>query len=263
MKKLQIKNSEMKKMLLGTAAVICVCTLGFKTLTQVTKAAIYNKTETVSTNYNIDSIKESVNSNVPEGYVKSNYKVKLVDIPDKPTDKDMTMKGAAELGAQNLWRLFDEKLRNQTIYMTYMPANGFQSRALWYGEVNINNERFYSFQLDSITGEYYTTSRWDYSKEHGKATEFLKHYQKYLSTAKETVEKYKLLSGKVISTEYVQQRYLGPGSIVIDILVKSDKGQKIQLTYSTYSKKLTFVSYNICLDQEKINIQKSNKSNLE
>jgi hypothetical protein len=57
---------------------------------------------------------------------------------------------------------------------------------------------------------------------------------------------------------YVQQRNMGHGSIVIDILVKSDKGKEAQLTFSIYSKELTYVCYNSELQQEKINIEKSN-----
>lgn len=255
MKKISIK--EPKKMVMGAAAAICVCTLLFAGSTQAAKLAIFNHAETVPTTYNLDSITGSVNPDVPAGYVKSNYAVKLVDV-DKPTEKDMPMEKAAELGAQNLWRLYSATFNNQTIYMTYLPADDFQSRAQWYGEVTINDVLYYTFQVDAVTGEYYSASRWDYSNEQVEPLEYLKDYQEFLSLAKTTAEKYHLMSGNVISSEYVQQRTMGK-YLVIDVMVTSDNGQEAELTFETHSKDLVYVAYNSEVKQEKMNVEKSNQ----
>jgi hypothetical protein len=256
MKKMSMNES--KKMVMGAVAAICICTLLFAGSSQAAKLAIFNKTKTVPTSYNMDSIKGSINPAVPADYVKSNYKVKLVETPDKPAEKDMSMEKAAELGAQNLWRLYSAGLDNQTIYMTYIPADESQSRAQWYGEVTINDVLFYTFQVDAVTGEYYFASRWDYSNEQVVPLEYLKDYQEFISLAKTTAIKYQLVSGNVISSEYIMQRTEGK-YLVIDLKVTSDNGQEAELTFETHSKDLVYVAYNSEVKQEKINVEKSNQ----
>ncbi|MBW5445350.1 hypothetical protein GE107_04650 [Cohnella sp. CFH 77786] len=249
---------EGKKMALGAVAAIGLCTLLFSGSTQAAKLAIFHHSETVPTTYNLDSITGSSHPDVPDGYVKSKYTVKLVETPDKPPAQDMSMEKAAELGAQNLWRLYSATFDNQTIYMTYIPADDYQSRALWYGEVNINDTLFYSFQLDAVTGESYSASRWDDSSETVEPLEYLKDYQDFISLAKSTAEKYRLVSGKVISGEYVLQEARGK-HLVIVIRVASDNGQEAELTFETHNKDLVYVAYDSEVKQEKKNVEKSNQ----
>ena len=256
MGKMSIK--EPKKMVMGAVAAICVCTLLFAGSSQAAKIAIFNKTKMVPTAYNMDSIKGSINPDVPADYVKSNYAVKLVETPDKPAKEDMSMDKAAELGAQNLWRLYSASFDNQTVYMTYIPADEFQSRAMWYGEVTINDVLYYTFQLDAVTGEYDSASRWDYSSERVEPLEYLKDYQEFLSLAKTTAIKYQLVSGNVVSSEYMGQRPMGK-YLVIDVKVTSDSGQETELTFETHSKNLVYVSYNSEVKREKANVEKSNQ----
>lgn len=249
-------NPKVKKVTLRAISAICVCALAICAFTQIAKAAEYKSPESTTAKYGIHSISGALNFKAPQGYAKSNYKVKLVETTDRPAKRDLSKETAAELGAQNLWRLFGEKLKNETIYMTYLPSSDSQPQALWYGEVDINEKLFYSFQVDAVTGEFHTTSRWDYSKEIGETTEFLKSYKEFLLLAKKAAEKYQLVSGKMRSIEYIQQRTMGPGNVVIDILVKSDNGQQVQLTFSTYSKALTFVCYSAELQREKMNMER-------
>lgn len=250
------RMNEPKKMVTGAVAAVCVCTLLFAGSTQAAKLAIFNHTEKVPTTYNTDSIIRSVNPDVPAGYVESNYKVNLVETGDTPAAKDMSMEKAAKLGAQNLWQLYSVSLNNQTVYMTYIPADDFQSRALWYGEVVIHDKIFYTFQVDAVTGENYSASRWDYSNEQVKPLEKLKDYQVFLSHAKTTAVKDHIVTGNVISSEYMGQRTMGK-YLVIDIKVTSDTGEEAELTFETHSKDLVYVNYNSAVKQEEMNVEKA------
>jgi hypothetical protein len=254
----KMKKNETKKMAVGAVAAVCICTLVFAGSTQAAKLTIFNKTETVPTTYNTDSLTSSTTSSVPADYVKSNYAVKLVETDDKPAAKDMPMDKAAELGAQNIWRLYSASLDNQTIYMTYLPASDSQSRDMWYGEISIHDVIFYTFQEDAVTGEFYSTSRWDYSSETVEPLEYLKDYQEFLTLAKATAVKDQLVSGNVISTEYMGQRPVGK-YLVIDIKVTSDTGEQVELTFETHNKALVYVAYNSEVKQEQINVEKSDQ----
>lgn len=249
---------ESKKMVIGATAAVCVCTLLFAGSTQAAKMAIFNQTETVPANYTLDGIAGSSDLDAPSDYVKSDYAVQLVETGDKPAGKDISMEKAAELGAQNIWRLYSASLDNQTIYMTYIPASDFQSRDMWYGEVNINDTLFYTFQLNAISGEYDSASRWDFANEYVEPLEELKDYQVFLSLAKTTAVSKRLVSGNVLSVEYMGQRNVGK-YLVIDVKVTSDNGQEAELTFETHSKDLVYVNYDSAVKQEKINMEKSDQ----
>lgn len=255
-KKVNIKN--LKKVLVGTVAAIGICTMSFIGITNSVKAVVVNKTEIISTKYSAtdSTLKDS---NVPNGYVKAEYQVVLSKYSAKTTSKDMSAQAAAELGVQDLWRLFGVDMNGKTVEMCYTAASSTQPRALWEGIITIDKNLNYWFTVDAITGEHQTTGQnkyWSSDINVGFDKSIEKNPDKYLTLAKEVTEKYKLVSGKVVSTEYIGQGYISnnDGSAKnpqIDIMVTSDNGQRAQLTFSSYNQEFLQVSYDSCVKDMK------------
>ncbi|MFO1446226.1 hypothetical protein KDN24_24085 [Bacillus sp. Bva_UNVM-123] len=244
------KGNEMKKLIFGSVGAITVTTLVFCGISQSVKAVEVNKTQVVPTSYSIPYANTD-NSRVPKDYVKKDYKVELVG-EDKPTVNDLKMEEAAELASQNLWEVFKVDLNGKTLKMTYNPASSTQQRAIWEANVEINDMLSYAFQLDAVTGENHMIAKWIYHKEkdirEGMDINLLKNNEEYQSLAKEAVEKYQLLSGKVTSVEYSGQGYqenkLGGKNTDIFFRVRSDEGEAVQIGFSRYNKELLTVGYN-------------------
>lgn len=94
---------------------------------------------------------------VPTGYVKGNYKT--VAIPDKKTKKvntplanELSLQEAAEIAAQELFRLYDVKLTTQTLEMFYYPKSN-QKTSEWSISVYVTPEYFFDIFIDATTGE--------------------------------------------------------------------------------------------------------------
>ncbi|KNF09082.1 hypothetical protein CLPU_4c01280 [Gottschalkia purinilytica] len=259
-----IKGSNLKKVVIGTVAAIGTCTLSFSGLTQSVKAEVVNKTKIIPTAYSssVSKVKKSV---VPLGYVKATYNVEIGEYSEKPTAKDMSAEEAAELGAQNLWKIFGVDLSGKTIEMTYSAATSDQPRAQWEGIITIDENLLYSFTVDSVTGEHRSTSQsryWTGNINVGMDMDLVKDSSKYIALAKEAAKKYQLVSGQVVSAEYSSQSYISndigknPG---ISIIVKSDNGQEAQLTFSRYNQELLSVEFDSWVKEAKILEEKIEK----
>lgn len=243
------KKSDMKNLVLGTVGALAMTTMVFSGINHTVKAAELGKTQTVPTSYNV-SYAEIGSKSVPQDYVKKDYKVKLVG-EDKPTVNDMKMKEAAELASQNLWKVFKLDLKGKTVEMTYNPVNNeTQQRATWEANIKINDMLSYAFQLDAVTGENHLIAKWVYHKAKinaGMDKNLLTNNQEYQILAKEAVEKYQLLSGKITAVEYSGQGYSedrqGGKNADISFRVKSDKGEAVQISFSRHNKELLQVGY--------------------
>ncbi|NLK52525.1 MAG: hypothetical protein GX295_08795 [Syntrophomonadaceae bacterium] len=244
-----VNGSNLKQIAVGTVAIITICALTSCGLMQVAKGAIVNKTEIIPTTYP-STVSDARQYGVPTGYVKTAYQVKLADSTDKPTAKDMSAEEAAELGAQNLWRLFGVNMDGKTVEMTYRPATAVQPRAEWMGSVTFDENLDYWFVVDAITGEYRSTHKSKYWNENintGMDKDLLNNHEQYTALAKETAEKYQLVSGQVVSVEYGSQgatrNAAGAKNADITMMVKSDNGQQAQLTFSRYNQEFLSVEY--------------------
>lgn len=242
------KKNEMKKLILGAVGAIAVTTIVYSGISQTVKAVEVGKTQMVPTTYNV-SYAEVGSKSVPQDYVKKNYKVKLVG-EDNPTVNDMKMEEAAELASQNLWKVFKLDLSGKTVEMTYNPVNETQQRATWEANVKINDMLSYAFQLDAVTGENHSIAKWIYHKEdirEGMDINLLKNNEEYQILAKDAVEKFQLLSGKITSVEYSGQGYQenkqGGKNTEISFRVRSDEGEAVQIAFSRYNKELLWVGY--------------------
>jgi len=242
------KKNEMKKLILGAVGAIAVTTIVYSGISQTVKAVEVGKTEMVPTTYNV-SYEKVGSKSVPQDYVKKDYKVKIVG-EDKPTVNDMKMEEAAELASQNLWKVFKLDLSGKMVEMTYNPVSETQQRATWEANVKINDMLSYAFQLDAVNGENHLIAKWVYHKADiraGMDINLLRNNEEYQILAKEAVEKYQLLSGKITSVEYSGQGYSedkqGGKNTEILFRVRSDKGEAVQVAFSRYNKELLQVGY--------------------
>jgi hypothetical protein len=242
-----VRGNEMKKIVVGSVTAIAACALLFGGINQTVKATEVGKTKTVPTSYSIPYAK-AVND-VPSDYVKKDYKVKLIG-KDQPTKNDLKMEEAAELASQNLWWIYQLDLSGKTIEMTYNPVSTTLPRAEWVAEVKIKDDLLYQFTLDAITGEKNVTARWVYHNAdipEGMDIKLVKHNEEYQKLAREVIEKYQLLEGKIKSIEYAGQGFMtnlvGHKNSDISLKVRSDEGDSVQLTFSRYNKELIIVAY--------------------
>ncbi|GIO08093.1 hypothetical protein J31TS6_41210 [Brevibacillus reuszeri] len=248
------KGNEMRKMIFGSVAAIAVATLAFGGVCQIVKASEIGKTQVVPTSYSIPYA-ALASANVPAGYVKKDYKVKMVGV-DQPTANDMKIEEAAELASQNLWRVFQIDLNSKTLEMTYRPVSTTNLRAIWEVNVMITDTLSYEFALDAVTGENHSIAKRIYHKANipeGMDFNLLKNNQDYQELAKAAAEKYQFVSGKVTSVEYASQGYqenkAGAKNSDISFRVKSDKGDQAQISFSRYNKELLTVEYSSWLKE--------------
>lgn len=243
------KISNVKKLAVGTAAAIGLSTLGFGALTQSAQAAEIDKTLSVPTTY-LSTISDVNKVTIPDGYVKANYQIKI-DGSAKPSEKEITAEKAAELGAQDLWRIFNAGLSNKTIEMSYAAVNEHNPRAEWCGVIKVDNNLYYLFSIDALTGELRNTGIERYlpgKVDTGMDMALMKNPGRYLDLAKQTAEKYQLVTGEIVSVEYASQGYCinheGTGkNAEIAILVTSENGEQAQLEFSKVNQEFLNVSY--------------------
>lgn len=249
--------SQLKKAAFGTIAVIAVCTLVFSGITQAAKAALVNQTKTIPTTY-LEKTSPAQPQEIPPGYVKAAYQVKLSAYSEKPVAKDMSMQEAAELGAQNLWRFFQVNLNGKTIEMSYIPNSSFNPRAEWQGIIFEGEIPAYSFLVDAVTGEHRSIVQSKYFSgkiSTGMDKSLLKNHEQYAALARAAAEKFQLVSGKIVTAEYSSQGYTSYKSGVnpdITMRVKSDTGQEAQITFSRYNQELLSVEYDPWLKDARV-----------
>lgn len=252
-----VNLSQLKKVALGTVALIGICALVFSGITQVAKASLVNQTKTIPTTYST-TVSHAKQHELPEGYVKAAYQVKLSEHSDKPSAKDMSMEEAAELGVQNLWRFFKVNLDGKTIEMSYSATSSFNPRAEWEGIILIDKIPSYSFLVDAVTGEYRSIMQlkyWSGDINIGMDTALLKNHEQYATLARETAEKFQLVSGKIVDVELYSQGCIrdDPGvNPDITMMVQSDTGQQAHLTFSRYNQELLAVAYDAWVKDVKV-----------
>jgi hypothetical protein len=255
---MDIKSSNtgnIKKIAIGTVSAIGICALTFSIFTNTAQSAVINKTESIPTVYQASSA--SIKPNTPKGYVKASYKVKLAESARKSTAKDMPAKDAAEIGAQDIWKLFGADLNGKTIEMSYNQVTDTQLRAQWQGEINIKKNLSYWFTVDAITGENLTTAQnkyWPGNVNVGFDKALNSDPAQYRELASKVAEKYQLVSGKIISAKYDGQGYTANNDGTasnpdISFIVTSDNGNRAQLLFSRYNQEFLQVSYDSCVKE--------------
>ncbi|WP_159882045.1 hypothetical protein [Paenibacillus puerhi] len=248
------RGNEMKTIVLGSVAAIAAATLVFGVLSQTVKGAESAKTQAVPTRYSIPYTGAG-NSDLPPDYVKKEYQVKLVG-KDQPTVNDLKLEEAAELAAQQLWRVFAVDLSDRTLEMTYNPASTTQQRAIWSVAVKISDTLLYEYALDAVTGEHHLVAKRIYHHAdipEGMDKSLITNHEEYQALAKKAAEAYRLVSDKVAAVEYISQGYqedrAGAKNSSITLQVKSDKGEVAQLSFSRYNQELLAVEFSSWLKE--------------
>lgn len=251
MKEDRSEGKKSKKIILSAIVTIGVSTFLFQGFTQMAVKDEMGKTDIIPTSYTVhaDSLPNTVQNNLPEGYKKANYTIKPIDLEyyrnQKPTDKDMTKEDAAEVGAQALWEIFGLDLKGQVIEMGYHLPTENLPRSNWYADVLINGERSYYFCVDSVTGELFDIGYSRTLKENVSVSfdaVIDKNPQEYVTLAKDLAKKYNVVHGAVESAEYNGQGYSGNDpTISIDII--GENGEIALMTFSRYDKALLGIGY--------------------
>jgi hypothetical protein len=244
----------LKKISLGAVASISICAMLSSGMSQIVKASAINLLTTYSPTTN--TVKQS--TILPPGYVKAAYNIKLTESSVKPNVTDISSEQAAELGAQNLWRIFRANLSNKTLEVSYKSSTPVQPHGEWTGRVTMDSMLSYSFIVDATTGEYYATAQTKYWNENINTAmdkALLKNPEKYTALAKDVAQKFRFISGKVISSEYVSQGSISNASgknSDITLILTSDNGHQAQLTFSRYNQELLSVEFDGWLKDSKL-----------
>ncbi|MDP4093996.1 MAG: hypothetical protein Q8920_11620 [Bacillota bacterium] len=237
-----------KRVIAGTIAAIGISTLGFSGLTQSVQAAAINKTKAVPTVYS-STVGDVSQVKIPDGYVKANYRLNITYSSVKPSKDEVTAEKAAELGAQDLWKLFKADLSNRTIEMNYVAVNVHHPRAEWIGNIKVDETLYYQFSIDALTGELRNTAIARYlpgNIDTGMDMGLMKDPGIYIDLAKKTAEKYQFVSGNIVSAKYSVQGYSSSDvgkNVMIGIIVTSENGQQAQLEFSKVNQEFLSVQY--------------------
>lgn len=235
-----------KKAVVGAAAILGACTLLFGAAAQSVLAAEGSKQSTIPTTY-----PAALPQQEPKGYSKVDYNIVSLSEANRATANDITMETAAEIGAQNLWKLFGVELGGKTIEMNYSESMSSNERATWWGYVSCDGDsgsdvagRMYSFQIDAVSGALYsvgvnrTFQDWTGSNLADSVDPTLEtNCEVYKDLARAVAEQHQLLNGKLKSVTYSGQGY-GNNDPTISLTLTSDAGEEMCLTFSRRDKAL-------------------------
>lgn len=224
----------------------------FSMCTEASAAAGLKTRESIPTNYQVSAAAKQTK---PKGYKKADYKV-IRDSLSKaaPTANDLTMKEAAELGAQFVWEVYGVNLDSADIYMCYNPASESFPRATWSGDIIIGGERKpgatrWSFDLDAVTGERFSANyveTLDVKVPLGLDSSLEKNFSMYEKLAREVTERCNLAHGSVAKVTYNCQGYESNNpTITLNVIGKN--GEKALLSFSRYNQKLLGVGLDTSL----------------
>ena len=179
-----------------------------------------------------------------EGGKKVNYSVSMDSLnTGTPTDTDLTMEEAAEVGNHYLKSILGLDLENAYVYMSYNPGTVTFPRAFWTADVLFEKERNpestrWGYMIDAVTGELFNIG---YSRQldvnvplnYDAALE--KDYHLYAELAQKKTEECKLMDSPVDRVEYNCQGYSGNDpTISMDVI--GENGEIINMAFSRYDR---------------------------
>ncbi len=228
-----------------TFSVIGAGILIFNSATEVALAADNGRVEKIPTSYQVsNSLKTALpkSETKEEGGKKVNYSVSMDSLnTGTPTDTDLTMEEAAEVGNHYLKSILGLDLENAYVYMSYNPGTVTFPRAFWTADVLFEKERNpestrWGYMIDAVTGELFNIG---YSRQldvnvplnYDAALE--KDYHLYAELAQKKTEECKLMDSPVDRVEYNCQGYSGNDpTISMDVI--GENGEIINMAFSRY-----------------------------
>lgn len=233
------------KLAAATLAIIGAGTVFFNIATDVVMAAETGKIETVPTSYQVsDSLASALSKpeQKKENSGEVNYRVSMDELnTGTPTDVDMTMEEAAEVGAGYLRNIFGLDLKGAYVYLSYYPGTETFPRAFWSADVLFEEARSpestrWSYMIDAVTGELFNAGygrQLDANPSLGYDEELAKDCGLYMELAKKKVEECGLMDGPVDRVEYNCQGYSGNDpTITMDVIGK--RGEIVNMSFSRY-----------------------------
>lgn len=240
-----MKQKNVLKLTATTFAIIGAGTLLFYSAAEMTLAANNGKVGKVPTSYQVsDSLETELpkSATKKEGGVKVNYTVSMDSLnTGTPTDTDLTMEEAAEVGNQYLKNIFGLDLEGAYVYMHYNPGTETFPRAFWSGDVLFQKEQKpestrWTYMIDAVTGELFNIGydrQLDVSVPLGCDKALEKDYSAYAELAQKKVEECKLIDSPIERVEYNCQGYSGNNpTIAVDVIGKN--GEIVNMAFSRY-----------------------------
>lgn len=138
--------------------------------TQMLISTELNASTIVPTSYNLSELHTAMNRQIPDGYIKTNYKVNFIEKSEKsekPSASELSLEDATEIMAQEIFRFSKEDLSNQTLTMIYDPAStmhtfeknkgykDYELLASWDCSLKLSTY-IINVSIDSSTGELLT-----------------------------------------------------------------------------------------------------------
>ena len=245
-----MKQKNILKLTAATLSIIGAGALLFHSAAEVTLAASTGKVETVPTSYQVSGspqaalpaseIKDSeVNEETKEDI---NYSLGMDSLnTGTPTDTDLTMEEAAEVGNHYLKSILGLDLENAYVYMSYNPGTETFPRAFWSGDVLFQKEQKpestrWTYMIDAVTGELFNicyARQLDVKVSLGYDKALEKDYSAYAELAQKKVEECKLIDSPIERVEYNCQGYAGNDpTIAVDVIGKN--GEIVNMDFSRY-----------------------------
>lgn len=247
-----MKQKNILKLAAATFAIIGAGTLLFHSAAETALAANYGKVEKVPTTYQVSDSLETIlpeSGTKEEGGKKVNYSVSMDSLnTGTPTDTDLTMEEAAEVGAQYLHKVFGLDLEGAYVYMSYNPGTETFPRAFWSGDVLFQKEQTpestrWTYLIDAVTGELFNIGygrQLDVSVPLGYDAALEKDCQLYAELAKKKVEECGLIDSPIDRVEYNCQGYAGNDpTIAVDVIGMN--GEVVNMAFSRYDQ--TFLGF--------------------
>lgn len=243
-----MKQKNILKLTAATLAIIGAGTILFNLAAEVAFAANEGKVETVPTSYQVS---DSLETALPKPEIKGensgkvNYSVSMDSLnTGTPTDVDLTMEEAADVGAEYLRNIFGLDLEGAYVYMMYDAGTVTFPRAFWMGDVLFEEEQTpestrWTYMIDAVTGELFTISygrQLDVNVPLGLDAALAKDYSIYAELAKKKAEECKLIDSPVDRVEYNCQGYSGNDpTITVDVI--GQNGEIVNMSFSRYDQK--------------------------
>ena len=240
-----MRQKNILKLAAATFAMIGAGTILFNSTAEAVLASNDGKVETVPTSYQIPDGVETAAQRTEtkeKGGVNVNYSVSMDSLnTGTPTDTDLKMEEAAEVGNQYLRNVYGVDLEGAYVYMSYNPGTETFPRAFWSGDVLFQKEQTpestgWSYMMDAVTGELFTICygrQLEVSVPLGYDAALEKDYHIYAELAKKKTEECKLTDSPVERVEYNCQGYSGNDpTISVDVICEN--GEIINMSFSRY-----------------------------
>ena len=170
LKSLSLKN--VLKPSLGRIKIITLLSASSLLLTNTLIAQELNTTTNFPTNYASSNSPNVPTKEIPNGYIKGNYKTKALPYGNtviSPSPSELSLQEAAEIAAQELFKLYNITLTDQTFQMCYGPKDEFNKYPMWVISIFVTPECFVDMTLDAATGEL-TLLHYQNSSQANKST---------------------------------------------------------------------------------------------